>query len=285
MSKTGKTKIYATLLQKGGSGKSTSTYNLGYELAERGLKVLLVDFDPQANLTEIAGLSPESLDCTIADVLLSYAGVEKKKMEECILQLNDNLFIAPSIIDLSAADSILMSAMSREFILKRALSSIKDDYDCILIDCQPSLSLLPLNALACSDYVLVPCCAEYLHYRGLHLLESTVEMVKENLNDNLIIRGLVVTRYERTNHNKEILEQLRKDGYNILGIVPKAIAVSDAVYTASGAIVASAPQSAPAIAYKEIADALYYDITNKVYFDPNRQVKENVEESIEEEVE
>ena len=278
MSKTGKTKIYATLLQKGGSGKSTSTYNLGYELAERGLKVLLVDFDPQANLTEIAGLSPESLDCTIADVLLSYAGVEKKKMEECILQLNDNLFIAPSIIDLSAADSILMSAMSREFILKRALSSIKDDYDCILIDCQPSLSLLPLNALACADYVLVPCCSEYLHYRGLHLLENTIEMVKENLNENLIMRGLIITRYERTNHNKEILEQLRKDGYNILGIVPKAIAVSDAIYTSSGAIVSSEPKSPAAIAYKEIADAIYYDITNRVYVDPDRLVVEEEEE-------
>ena len=262
MSETGKTKVFSTLLQKGGSGKSTSTYNLGYELANRGLKVLIVDFDPQANLSEIAALSPESLECTIADVLLSYAGSEKKKIEECLLQLSDNLYIAPSIIDLSAADSILMSAMSREFILKRVLAPIKDSFDCIFIDCQPSLSLLPLNALACSDYVLVPCCAEYLHYRGLRLLEDTVEMVKENLNEKLSIYGLIVTRYEKTNHNKEILQKLEQDGYNILGVVPKAIAVSDAIYTSSGAIVSSAPNSPAAIAYKEIADKIYNEIVN-----------------------
>ena len=262
MRTTNKTKIFATLLQKGGSGKSTSTYNLGYELASRGLKVLIIDFDPQANLTEIAGISPESLDSTIADVLLSYAGANRKKMEECILQLNDNLYLAPSIIDLSAADSILMSAMSREYILKKALSPIKDNFDCIFIDCQPSLSLLPLNALACSDHVIVPCCAEYLHYRGLRLLENTVGMVKENLNEDLSLYGLVITRFEKTNHNKEILEKLKSDGYNILGIVPKAIAVSDAIYDASGAIVASDPGSPAARAYKEVADVIYKDMMN-----------------------
>ena len=260
MSTTGKTRIFSTLLQKGGSGKSTSTYNLGYELASRGLKVLIVDFDPQANLTEIAGISPESLKTTIADVLLSYAGTDKKKIEECILQLTDNLYLAPSIIDLSAADSILMSAMSREYILKKVLSTVKNSFDCIFIDCQPSLSLLQLNALACSDHVIVPCCAEYLHYRGLRLLESTIGMVKENLNEALNIYGLIVTRYERTNHNKEILEKLEGDGHHILGVVPKAIAVSDAIYDSSGAIVSSDPDSPAAIAYKQIADIIYNDI-------------------------
>lgn len=263
MGKTIETKVFSVLLQKGGSGKSTSTYNLAWELASKGLKVLIVDFDPQANLSEIAALNPEALECTISDVVLSYAGANKRKIEECILQLNDNLYIAPSIIDLSAADSILMSAISREYILKKVLAPIKDAFDCIFIDCQPSLSLLPLNALACSDYVIVPCCAEYLHYRGLRLLENTVEMVKENLNEKLAIYGLILTRYENTNHNKEILEKLKQDGHNILGIVPKAIAVSDAIYSSSGAIVSSVPNSPAAIAYKNIADAICNEIINQ----------------------
>ena len=257
------TKIFSTLLQKGGSGKSTSTYNLAYELAEKGLKVLMIDFDPQANLSEIAALAPETLDYTISDVVLSYATTNKKSIEDCILQLTDNLYIAPSIIDLSAADSILMSAISREYILKKVLAPIKDSFDCIFIDCQPSLSLLPLNALACSDYVLVPCCAEYLHYRGLRLLEETVGMVKENLNEKLDIFGLIITRYEGTNHNKEIVEKLKQEGHNILGIVPKAIAVSDAIYSASGAIVTAMPKNPAAIAYKEIAKELYEMITKE----------------------
>lgn len=262
MGKTCKTRIISTLLQKGGSGKSTTTYNLSYELARRGLKILMLDFDPQSNLTEIAGLNPESLDCTIADVVLSYSGKEERKqIEDCILQLNDNLHIAPAIIDLSAADSVLMSAISREFILKRILAPIKDNYDCIFIDCQPSLSLLPLNALACSTDVLVPCCAEYLHYRGLRLLENTIDMVQENLNETLNIYGLIVTRYEKTIHNKEILGKLKDDGYNVIGVVPKSIAVSDAIYDSSGAIVASDPKNPAAIAYKEIADIMYNDFT------------------------
>ena len=255
-------RIFTVLLQKGGSGKSTSTYNLSYELAKRGLKVLMIDFDPQANLTEIAGIAPESLDCTIADVLLSYTGPKKRKMEECVLQLNDNLYLAPSIIDLSAADSILMSAMSREYILKKALDPIKDMFDVCFIDCQPSLSLLPLNALACSTDVIIPCCAEYLHYRGLRLLENTVDMAKENLNEELNIYGLVVTRYERTNHNKEILDKLQED-YNVLGVVPKAVAVSDAIYDASGSIMEFAPDNPAAVAYKSIADKIYNDLTKE----------------------
>ena len=255
------TRIFSTLLQKGGSSKSTSTYNLGHELAERGLKVLLIDLDPQANLTELAGLSPESLDCTIADILLSYAGTERKPIEDCILQLGDNLYIAPSIIDLSAADSLLMSAISREYILKKALAPIKNVFDIIFIDCSPSLGLLPLNALACSTDIIIPCCAEYLHYRGLRLLERTIEMVRDNLNENLNVYGIIVSRYERTKHNKEILDKLNED-YRVLGVVPKSIAVSDAVY-GTGPVVASAPDNQAAIAYKSIADIIYQDITKE----------------------
>ena len=138
------------------------------------------------------------------------------------------------------------------------MQSVENIFDIIFIDCSPSLGLLPLNALACSTDILIPCCAEYLHYRGLRLLERTIEMVRDNLNENLNVYGVIVSRYERTNHNKEILEKLKED-YRVLGVVPKAVAVSDAVYGA-GPIVASEPDNPAAIAYKAIADIIYQDI-------------------------
>lgn len=252
--------IFSVINQKGGVAKTASTYNIGYELAKNGLKVLIVDLDPQANLTVIAGIEPETLEKTMADVLISYSRKDRMPIEEVILQLNDNLYLAPAIIDLSAADTILQNVMSREYILKKALSQVTDLFDIVLIDCQPSLSLLPLNALACCDEVIIPCSTEYLAYRGLELIEDTLDRVRENLNEKIKLHGVIATKYEEnTLHAKEILELLQSK-YNVLGIVPKSIKVSDAMYSKSGSVTDYAPDSKPAKAYKEIAEniAKYY---------------------------
>lgn len=252
-------RTFCMINQKGGVSKTSSTYNICYELAKKGLKVLAIDGDPQANLTAMASIEPETLDCTIANVLMSYSGKEKIKIEECILELNENFYIAPSIIDLSAADNILMGTMSREYVLKKALAPVQDMFDVIFIDCQPSLSLLPLNALACSTDVIIPCCTEYLAYRGLELLEDTIERVRENLNENLNVYGVIATKHENTLHNREILEKLQ-ERYRVLGIVPKSVKVSDAMYSETGSVIEFAPNSKPAIAYKQITQGIYEDL-------------------------
>lgn len=256
----GECRIFSVINQKGGVAKSVSTYTLGYELAKRGLQVLCIDGDPQANLSAIANIDSTALDCTIADVLLSYAGKKRKGIEECILQLADNFYIAPSIIDLSAVDSVLNGVIAREYVLQKALAPVKEQFDVIFIDCMPSLSLLPLNALACSTDVIIPCCTEYLAYRGLELLSETIEMVKENLNEKLNIYGCIASKHEaNVLHNKEILELLEKN-YNVLGVIPKSVKVSDAMYSETGTVIEFAPDSKPAIAYKEIADTIYNDL-------------------------
>lgn len=253
-----KTRIIAFANHKGGVSKSTSSYNLAWELAKKGLQVLMVDLDPQANLTAIAGIEPETLEKTIADVLISYSQKQRMKIEEVILQISDNLYLAPAIIDLSAADTLLQNVMSREYVLKKALSSVVDTFDCIILDCQPSLSLLPLNALACCTDVIVPCSTEYLAYRGLSLIEDTMSRVKENLNEDINFYGIIATKHESTLHSKEILDLLQAN-YNVIGVVPKSIKVSDAMYSPTGSVTEFAPSSKPAIAYKQIANKIYND--------------------------
>lgn len=254
----GKPVIFSVINQKGGVNKTTISYNLGYLLAQKGLKVLMVDLDPQANLTILCGIEPSTLERSIADVLISYTKKERVSMGECILQISENLFVAGSIIDLSAADTLLQGTMSREYVLKKALNQVSDMFDIIIIDCQPSLSLLPLNALACSTHVIVPCSTQYLAYRGLGLIEDTLERVKENLNENLSMYGVIATMVENTLHSKEILEFLQKE-YNVIGTIPKSVKVSDAAYSQSGAITEFAPNSKPARAYEAIADKVYKD--------------------------
>lgn len=263
----GMAKVFSLINHKGGVAKSVSTSNIGVELANTyGLKVLMVDLDPQANLTIISGVEPESLDMTISDVLVSYSKKDRVKIEEVIIQLSDNLYLAPSIIDLAATDTILQSVMSREYVLKKALSSVMDLFDVVLIDCPPSLGLLPLNALSSSDFVIIPCATEYLAYRGLKLILDTISGVKENLNENLELYGMLATRHKRTTHSKEILDLLQEN-YNVLGVIPEQIKVSDAMYSDDGTIVSYDSNSKPAIAYKLVAhdmvknlDLLYNDI-------------------------
>lgn len=259
-----KTTIWSFYNMKGGVAKSTSTLNIGTELSETyGLKVLLVDNDPQANLTELLGVESEDLEYTIADVLMSSDKKENIKLEDIVVQLRDNLYLVPSSIELSSADMHLHSVIfGRERVLGNSLKELLSKYhfDVVLIDNQPSMSLLPLNSLSCSDYVIVPCSTEYLSHRGLKLIQKTFEQVRDNLNPNIKMFGVIATKFKKaTMHHREILEWL-EDNYNVLGVVHDSVKVPDAAYHESGSVVLSSPKTQPAISYKEITEKIYNEI-------------------------
>jgi chromosome partitioning protein len=199
----GPARIVAICNQKGGVGKTTTTINLGAALAEQGRKMLLVDFDPQGALSVGLGIQPHDIDLTVYNLLME----RDVKARDVISPTGiPNLDLLPSNIDLSGAEVQLVSEVGREFVLGRTLKSIVHDYDFILIDCQPSLGLLTINALACANSVLIPLECEYFAMRGVALLMETIDKVQQRLNPDLAIDGLLGTMYDsRTLHTREVL--------------------------------------------------------------------------------
>ena len=199
----GPARIVAVCNQKGGVGKTTTTINLGAALAEQGRRMLLVDFDPQGALSVGLGIQPHDIDSTVYNLLME-RGV---KAHDVIFETGvPNLDLLPSNIDLSGAEVQLVHEVGREFILGGALKQVVPDYDYILIDCQPSLGLLTINALACADSVLIPLECEYFAMRGVALLMETIDKVQQRLNPHLQIDGLLGTMYDsRTLHTREVL--------------------------------------------------------------------------------
>lgn len=201
----GPARIIAMCNQKGGVGKTTTAINLGAALARYGRRVLAVDFDPQGALS--AGLGAPAHDVpTVYDLLLG-----KEKDPSTVIQRTqtENLDVLPANIDLSAAEVHLVSEVAREQILAGVLRKVSDDYDVILIDCQPSLGLLTVNALTASHGVLIPLACEYFALRGLALLIETIEKVRDRLNPALELDGIVATMYDpRTLHAREVLERV-----------------------------------------------------------------------------
>ncbi len=198
-------RVIAFANQKGGVAKTTSTLNLAVALQERGLRVLIVDLDPQGNLTMSQGLNPDSIERSMFDVL-----VHRLPISEVIHEQEVDL--AVSSIDLAGAELALSSQIGRERALEKALSHVKGDYDYVLIDTPPSLGLLTINALVASDGVIVPVQCEYLSLRGLVQLENTLSMIRENLNPAVKIVGILPTMFDgRTLHAKEAVEILTEN--------------------------------------------------------------------------
>ena len=194
--------ILALCNQKGGVGKTTTTINLGAALTEFGRKVLLVDFDPQGALSVGLGVNPLDLDQTIYNALME----RDVSADDVLLKTNAGMDLLPSNIDLSAAEVQLVGEVAREQVLKRVLEPLVDDYDVILIDCQPSLGLLTINALTAADGVIIPLECEYFSLRGVALLIQTIEKVSERLNPQLELEGILATMYDsRTLHGREVL--------------------------------------------------------------------------------
>ena len=192
--------------QKGGVGKTTSTINLGACLAEIGRKVLLVDLDPQGALSAGLGVPHDELDITVYDLLLDNQTSIHSAIHQTAVPGMD---LVPANIDLSAAEIQLVNEVGREQTLARALRPVMKEYDFIILDCQPSLGLLTVNALACSHGVIIPMECEYFSLRGLALLTDTVEKVSDRLNFDLEILGILVTMFDRrTSHAREVMSRV-----------------------------------------------------------------------------
>jgi chromosome partitioning protein len=198
-------RVIAFANQKGGVAKTTSTLNLAVALREQGLRVLVVDLDPQGNLTMSQGLNPDSIERSMFDVL-----VHRLPISEVIHEREVDL--AVSSIDLAGAELALSSQIGRERALEKSLNAVKADYDYVLIDTPPSLGLLTINALVAAEGVIVPVQCEYLSLRGLVQLENTLSMIRENLNPQVKIMGILPTMFDgRTLHSKEAVEILTEN--------------------------------------------------------------------------
>jgi chromosome partitioning protein len=198
-------KVIAFANQKGGVAKTTTTLNLAVAFKERGLRVLAIDLDPQGNLTMSQGLNPDEIERSMFDVLVHRVPIEE------VLHRGE-VDLAVSSIDLAGAELALSSMIGRERTLEKALVSVRGTYDWILIDTPPSLGLLTINALVASTSVIVPVQCEYLSLRGLVQLENTLEMVRENLNPDVRIEGILPTMFDRrTLHSREAIEILREN--------------------------------------------------------------------------
>jgi chromosome partitioning protein len=241
-------RVIAFANQKGGVAKTTTTLNLGVAFAEQGMKVLLVDLDPQGNLTMSQGLNPDAIERSMFDVL-----VHRVPITEVIQAAEVDL--AVSSIDLAGAELALSSMIGRERALEKALAPVKDDYNYVLIDTPPSLGLLTINALVASDGVIVPVQCEYLSLRGLVQLENTLTMIRENLNPAVGIQGILPTMYDnRTLHSREAVEILQENfGDLVFGTrIRKTIRYAEAPVKGSS-VLKYDPTGSAAEAYRELA--------------------------------
>lgn len=220
-------RVIAVANQKGGVGKTTTAINLSACLAEKGNKVLAIDMDPQGNMTSGLGLDKDSVENSIYDVIIGECSAEEALQKDA----QENLDVLPSNINLSAAEIELIGIENKEYIIRNAVERMKDEYDFIIIDCPPSLSMLTINAMTTADSVLVPIQCEYYALEGLSQLIHTVELVKERLNEKLEIEGVVFTMYDaRTNLSLQVVENVKDNlQQNIYKtIIPRNIRLAEA---------------------------------------------------------
>ena len=220
-------RIIAIANQKGGVGKTTTSINLSASLAELGKKVLTIDMDPQGNTTSGLGIDKNQVENTVYELLL-----EEVSTDECIYtSVTEGLDVIASNINLSGAEVELISIENKEFLLKEKINLLRDNYDYIVIDCPPSLNLLTINAMTTSDTVLVPIQCEYYALEGLSQLMHTIELVKERLNPDLEMEGVVFTMYDaRTNLSLQVVENVKENlNRNIYKtIIPRNVRLAEA---------------------------------------------------------
>ena len=250
--KHGPARVIALCNQKGGVGKTTSTINLGAALAEFGRRVLLVDFDPQGALSVGLGVQPHQLELTSYNLLMERA----VNIDEVILKTTvPSMDLLPSNIDLSAAEVQLVNEVAREQTLARALAPVIDSYDFILIDCQPSLGLLTVNALTAASGVIIPLECEFFSLRGVALLIDTIDKVQQRLNPSLQLEGILATMYDgRTLHGREVFGRVVEAfGDKVFDTVISRTVRFPETTVAGEPITTWAPTSNGATAYRELA--------------------------------
>jgi chromosome partitioning protein len=220
-------KIIAICNQKGGTGKTTSAINLGTYIALLGKKVLLVDLDPQANTTSGVGINKHSVTKSTYHILLEELDIREILQKTAI----NNLWLAPSNLDLTGAEVELVSALGREYRLKKALQKEKENFDFIIVDSPPSLGLLTINSLCAADSVLIPVQCEYYALEGVTQLANTINLVKNNLNPDLAIEGVLLTMADfRTNLTKEVVSEVKSYFKEKVykSVIPRSIRLTEA---------------------------------------------------------
>ena len=245
-------RIIAVATQKGGVGKTNTSINLAACLAEKGKKVLAVDMDPQGNLTSGLGVDKDSVEKSIYELIIGEVDIKEVINKEVL----ENLDIIPTSIDLSAAEIELIGVDDKEYILRNAIDQVKDQYDFVIIDCPPSLSMLTINAMTTADSVLVPIQCEYYALEGLSQLIHTVELVRDRLNPQLTIEGVVFTMYDaRTNLSLQVVENVKDnlDQTIYKTIIPRNIRLAEAP-SYGMPINKYDPKSAGADSYMRLAD-------------------------------
>lgn len=250
----GPARVIAMCNQKGGVGKTTSSINIGGALSLYGRRVLIVDFDPQGAATVGLGINANSVDNTIYTALFN----PHMDVHDVVQHTRfPDLDIIPANIDLSAAEIQLVTEVGREQVLAGTLRALKDEYDVIIIDCQPSLGLLTVNALTAADGVIIPVAAEFFALRGVALLMQSIEKVQARINPSLEIYGVLVTMYTRTLHSEEVLQRIYEAFKDKVfhSVITRSIKLPDAT-VAAAPITMYAPEHKTAKEYREIAREL-----------------------------